>query len=338
MLNYFRIFGAGEWGLALANHLAEQENLVEVYIRNSEKYSELNNTKYCNNLKIKFNNKVTFNLLSKKTIFDDSTENFKIYNIIATSSSGFVDIIEKNKDYFSKHDSLTWITKGIDHNSGLLFHKKIDNILSKKIHKCLLSGPSFARDLIDKNHITISIGSTDLNLANTLINAMQTEKFTLTHSNDLIGMEVSGVIKNIAAILAGIMTANGYNNQEINKLIDIAKQEVHQISLNIQSADKSYLVSNKQALRTLESPACLGDMLLTCFNDISRNRQFGLKLGFNIQMQQLLKDIGTVEGFLSTKTLYDNRDKYQCGNIVHAAYKILYQSESPIEVIKGLLN
>ena len=97
-------------------------------------------------------------------------------------------------------------------------------------------------------------------------------------------------------------------------------------------------MSNKQALRTLESPACLGDMLLTCFNDISRNRQFGLKLGFNIQMQQLLKDIGTVEGFLSTKTLYDNRDKYQCGNIVHAAYKILYQSESPIEVIKGLLN
>jgi glycerol-3-phosphate dehydrogenase (NAD(P)+) len=339
MPNYFRIFGAGEWGLALANHLTEQDNLVEIYIRNSKKYSELNDAKYCNNLKIKFNNKATFNLLSKKTIFDDSTENFEIYNIIATSSSGFVDIIEKHKDYFSKHDSLTWITKGIDHNSGLLFHKTIDNILSKKIDKCLLSGPSFARDLVDKNHITISIGSTNLNLANTLINAMQTEKFSLIYSNDLIGMEVSGVIKNIVAILAGIMTTNGYNNQEINKLIDMAKQEVHQISSYIQSTDdKSYLVSNNQALRTLESPACLGDMLLTCFNDISRNRQFGLKLGFKIQMQQLLKDIGTVEGFLSTKTLYENTDKYQCGNIVRAAYKILYQSESPIEVIKGLLN
>jgi glycerol-3-phosphate dehydrogenase (NAD(P)+) len=152
-------------------------------------------------------------------------------------------------------------------------------------------------------------------------------------------MEVSGVIKNIVAILAGIMTTNGYDNQEIDKLINIAKQEVHQISSYIQSTDdKSYLVSNNQALQTLESPACLGDMLLTCFNDISRNRQFGLKLGFKIQIQQLLKDIGTVEGFLSTKTLYENTDKYQCGNIVRAAYKILYQSESPIEVIKGLLN
>ena len=217
--------------------------------------------------------------------------------------------------------------------------KIIDNILSKKIDKCLLSGPSFARDLVDKNHITISIGSTNLNLANTLTNAMQTEKFSLTYSNDLIGMEVSGVVKNIVAILAGIMTTNGYNNQEINKLIDMAKQEIHHISSYIQSTDdKSYLVSNNQALLTLESPACLGDMLLTCFNDISRNRQFGLKLGSKIQMQELLKDIGTVEGFLSTKTLYENKDKYQCGNIVHAAYKILYQSESPIEVIKGLLN
>ena len=69
MSNYFRIFGAGEWGLALANHLAKQGNLVEIYIRNSKKYLELNNTKHCNNLKIKFNNKTTFNLLSKKNYF-----------------------------------------------------------------------------------------------------------------------------------------------------------------------------------------------------------------------------------------------------------------------------
>ena len=121
--------------------------------------------------------------------------------------------------------------------------------------------------------------------------------------------------------------------------IDMAKQEVHQISSYIQSTDdKSYLVSDSQALETLESPACLGDMLLTCFNDISRNRQFGLKLGVKIQMQQLLKDIGTVEGFLSTKTLYNNKNEYHCGNIVFAAYKILYQSENPIEVVKKLLN
>ena len=65
------------------------------------------------------------------------------------------------------YDSITWITKGIDHKSGLLFHKIIDNILSKKIDKCLLSGPSFARDLVNENDITISIGSTNLDLANT---------------------------------------------------------------------------------------------------------------------------------------------------------------------------
>ena len=99
MSNYFRIFGAGEWGLALANHLTKQGNLVEVYIRNSKKYLELNNTNQCNNLKIKFNNKATFNLLSKKTTFNDLEKNFKIYNIIATSSSGFADIIEKHDGF-----------------------------------------------------------------------------------------------------------------------------------------------------------------------------------------------------------------------------------------------
>ena len=98
-----------------------------------------------------------------------------------------------------------------------------------------------------------------------------------------------------------------------------------------------YEVSDSEMKKTLTSPACLGDLELTCFYNTSRNRQLGLKLARDCNIKKLLSKIGTVEGYLSTSTLKNNQTYFGFSNIVDSAYKILYLKNEPNVVLKNLL-
>jgi len=331
----FRIFGAGEWGLAVANHLSIQNNLVEVYLRDIDKVDFYKTNKIHKNLDIKFGKNISFfNLNRVSEISNDP----KTINIIATSSSGFLNIIKDNLNYFKKSKSLTWLTKGLDHSSGYLFHQVIDELLVDKIEKCIISGPSFAMDLVNKKNIKVSIASTNDLLTQVFVNAMDTDYFTLLPTHDLIGVEVSGVLKNISAILAGSLTANEFPDEYVHELISISQQEVYRISKLIMATSHGYEVSDSDMKKTLTSPACLGDLELTCFYNTSRNRQLGLKLASGCNIKKLLSKIGTVEGYLSTETLFKNKVIYSDSKIIKSAYDILYNHIEPRKILLGLYN
>ena len=108
----FRIFGAGEWGLAVANHLSLQSNLVEIYLRDNLKVDLYSSSNVHKNLDIEFNNNITFFNINEIKSISNSADTI---NIIATSSSGFLSVIKDNINYFKKSQSLTWLTKGLDH-------------------------------------------------------------------------------------------------------------------------------------------------------------------------------------------------------------------------------
>ncbi len=331
----FRIFGAGEWGLAVANHLSIQNNLVEIYLRDIDKVDFYKTNRIHKNLDIKFDKNISFfNLNRVSEISNDP----KTINIIATSSSGFINIIKDNLNYFKKSQSLTWLTKGLDHSSGSLFHQVLDKLLPDKIDKCIISGPSFAVDLVDKKNIKVSIASTNDLLTEVFVNAMDTDYLTLLPTHDLIGVEVSGVIKNISAILAGSLTANEFPDEYVHELISISQQEVYRISKSIMATSHGYEVSDSEMKKTLTSPACLGDLELTCFYNTSRNRQLGLKLASGCNIKKLLSKIGTVEGYLSTETLFKNKVIYSDSKIIKSAYDILYNHIEPRKILLGLYN
>jgi glycerol-3-phosphate dehydrogenase (NAD(P)+) len=331
----FRIFGAGEWGLAVANHLSIQNNLVEIYLRDIDKVDSYKTNKIHKNLDIKFGKNISFFNLNKVS---EISNDINIINIIATSSSGFLNIITDNIDYFKKTQSLTWLTKGLDHTSGSFFHQILDDLLPDKIDKCIISGPSFAIDLVNKINIKVSIASTDDHLTEVLINAMNTDNFTLLQTRDFIGVEVSGVLKNISAILAGSLTVNEFPDEYVHELISISQQEVYRISKLIMANSRGYEVSDSEMKKTLNSPACLGDLELTCFYNTSRNRQLGLKLSRDCNIKKLLSNIGTVEGYLSTGTLSKNKVIYSESKIIKSAYDILYNHIEPRRILEGLYN
>ena len=332
----FRIFGAGEWGLAVANHLSLNNN-VEIYLRDKEKIELYKKQKADKGLGLTFNDNISFyDINSPININLVGAENF--INIIASSSSGFVSIIENNLDYFKSFNSISWITKGLDHTSGLLFHQIVDEQLSNKMEKCVISGPSFARDLVLKKPLEVTIASTDSTLSNHLISAMSDNNFNLVPTKDIIGTEVSGVIKNVSAILAGSLTANEYSDEYITHLIELSQNEVKRITKLIIEKNSNYQISESEIDKTLASPACSGDLHLTCFYNTSRNRQLGLKLTDTCNVKKLISKIGTVDGYLSTATLFNNKDIYGNGHIINAAYDILYNHLNPSDVLNQLFD
>lgn len=327
MPSYFNMIGAGEWGLSVANHLSNLGNHVNVYIRNHE---NLNVAKQA------YQN-------SENIIFYDLTQlaennNHKYLNIIAVSSSGFPSIIDDYKSHFEKSKYLCWLTKGLDHNSGLLFHDLVDNIINTKLEKCIISGPSFARDLEAKKDIQVSIASTSIELSKTLLSSMSTNYFKMIPTTNIIGVEVAGVIKNITAILAGALTANNFKQSDIDKLIKKAQNDIQIMSNKILENRDDSLVTKEDLVNIIDSPSCLGDLKLTCLQDISRNRQLGLKITPGIDIRKTLSDIGTVEGYMSTFTLHNNQSYFGYSSIVDSAYKILYLNSEPKTILEKLLN
>jgi len=325
MPELFRILGSGEWGIAVAHHLFKQDKLVEVYGRDSVKIKQLQETH--NNTNIEFRNLQDLSPITNKNVI----------NIVATPSSGFSDVVKENLKYLKEFESITWLTKGIDHDTGLMLHEIIDNEIGNDCSKCIISGPSFAKDIIAEKPLIVSIASNNDDLIQTLKNNIETNAFKLIPTKDIIGVEISGIMKNISAILAGALTANHYTDEYIQKLIELSQDEIFQITSKINCREE-YRVNNKEMIKTLSSPACLGDMILTCYKDHSRNRRLGLSLIDKFNLDHVLKDIGTVEGYLSTSTLYQNRKKFHIGKIVKTAHSILYNSNNPKSCLEKLFD
>ena len=336
-LFHFNIIGAGEWGLSFANHLfctansSEHGSTINVYIRNDDNL-HLAKTKYFDSALNFYNiNQLNANHINQYTDVNRHT------NIIACSSAGFANIINDHKSYFEKFNHLCWLTKGLDHDSGLLFHDVIDAKLNSKMDKCIISGPSFARDLDHKRSIEVSFASTSEILSRTLNLRMSNYYFKLIPTTNIIGVEIAGIIKNISAILAGILTANNYQQKDIDRLIILSQHDIQKMSNKVLKNNPNYSATKKDISNIITSPACLGDLRLTCLQDVSRNRQFGLKIVSGVDVNKLLSDIGTVEGYLSTSTLKNNQTYFGFSNIVDSAYKILYLKNEPNVVIKNLL-
>ena len=335
MIKKFRIFGAGEWGLAVANHLSCLDHKVEVFLRDADKVNKYNESLFYKGLNLSFNKNIIFRNLLDLENLSNSGDNF---NIIASSSSGFTDIIDSYNFYFKSCESIIWLTKGLDHSKGLLFHDIIDRMVSPHIKKCIISGPSFAKDLVAAKSLKISIASTCDVLANSIIKIMETENLKFEKTSDIIGVEISGVIKNISGILAGILTANLYPDEYIEALISLSQKDVKNIVRKITDNQKSYIITEEQLEKTVLSPACYGDMYLTCYFNTSRNRQLGLKIIGEYNIKKLISRIGTVEGYLSTLTLYANKKIFGESKIVQAAHKILYLDADPKIVLNELFT
>jgi glycerol-3-phosphate dehydrogenase (NAD(P)+) len=309
------VLGAGVWGLAFSDYLLKLGHKVEVFRRDT-KLSNKDITE------LKLSHISDDNIKSLDSL-NDQKSNGEI-NIIAVNSKGFSELLNKHESYFSTLNELVSLTKGLDHVSGKYFSDYISDMFSNINKYGLISGPSFAKDLCYEKKISVSFATLDKELSTSLVEATKSSYFEMIPTAYIYHIEIAGIIKNIAAILCGM--ADKYYSKGVysNAIIKKACQETWQKGIEAFNGQDGAIDNlNKDRESIITSPGCIGDMILTCKQDQSRNYQFGkLIADKDVSIEDAKSIVGTVEGYDCCITLIEKTQSTE-GELTNLLYKII---------------
>ncbi len=187
-----------------------------------------------------------------------------------------------------------WATKGIEKQSKMLMHQVVTEVLGDHIKTAVLSGPSFAKEVASNLPTAVSLASSDLDFAKELASYFHSENFRIYTSNDVVGVELGGTVKNVLAIAAGIVDGLGFGANARAALVTRGLAEMMRLGKALHANPK-----------TLMGLAGIGDLVLTCTDDQSRNRRLGLALAQGKTAQQYMDELGqAVEGFHAAQVVH----------------------------------
>ena len=318
------ILGTGAFGLALSDILVNNKNEVIMWTKFKEEKELLE--------KQRKNEKLLpgFELNKEVTITNDIEKcinNSKIL-IIAIPVEFIGSLCDQMKQYINKDKIILIASKGIEQNSCYL----IDEIIKNKINNnniAVISGPSFAIDIISKKTIGFTIASKNKKNINLITNAIKNEYINIEYSKDIKGVELCGAIKNIFAIASGIL--DGKQVTDSTKAMYLTK-----VINNIETV-LSKLKNKKETILTYSG---VGDLILTCTSQKSRNYSLGKLIGESKDKKivtNYLKE-NTVEGYYTLKSIKELLKRNNIENeLINIIYKIVIENKSS-ELLIDYLN
>ncbi|SET30018.1 NAD(P)H-dependent glycerol-3-phosphate dehydrogenase [Thorsellia anophelis] len=320
------VLGAGSYGTALAISLARNGHKVCLWGHNPEHMAKLlaarENQLFLPGIIFPPLLAISDNLQKTVSSFQDL--------LVVVPSHVFGDVLKQIKPYLSHESRLAWATKGLEVETGRLLQDVARDILGPDIPLAVISGPTFAKELAAGLPTAISIAATDDTFADDLQTILHHEqRFRAYLNNDMIGVQLGGAVKNVIAIGAGISDGMGFGANARTALITRGIAEISRLGVSM-GADPF----------TFMGMAGLGDLVLTCTDNQSRNRRFGLLLGQGATKDEALEEIGqVVEGFRNTQEVHELAKRHNVSMpIVEQMYAILYQGKSAKEASLSLLG
>jgi glycerol-3-phosphate dehydrogenase (NAD(P)+) len=284
------IVGAGAWGSALAIALSEKFDQIFLITKDNANTDRLGNQHEA--LSIPFNSNISIG--SSFEVVKDS-----LAVLIATPSSSFNSVLTNLEPHINRKP-VAWVTKGFDPDNGKLLHESFSQKLPNH-HPCVISGPTFAAEIVEKKPAAIVVASKDKITRDFWAETIQTNNLRAYTNSDIVGVQVGGSVKNILAIAAGIANGLGFGANTQAALITRGLAEMTRLGVAL-GADKV----------TFQGLSGMGDLILTCSDDLSRNRRFGKELANNIPTDKALKNINaTVEGFKALKLVIRIANNHQ---------------------------
>ena len=321
------VLGAGAWGTAIANLLAE--NIKEdVLIWGYEKkvVDEINNLS-TNNI---FLPKVKLN---RNLIATNSYIGKKANIIFIVVPSQYVsNIIKEYLSVLSPKDisrlSLVICSKGFDLKRRKLLSQVLE-IYCQLSKIAILSGPSFAKLVANKKPTAITIASNNKYLANKISGLLHNNYFRVYINNDIISVQINGALKNVLAIAAGLTEGLGYGENARAAVISRGLVEIEKISIALGGKKGSVL-----------GLSGIGDIILTCTSTASRNFSFGKEIGKGKSINDILKNRNTVtEGIENIEATYLIKKKYNLDTpIIDAVYNVIVKKRSIKKTVNDLLS
>jgi glycerol-3-phosphate dehydrogenase (NAD(P)+) len=249
--------------------------------------------------------------------------------LVVVPSQVFCEVIDQVGRGRGPGTRVAWATKGLEPETARPLHEVVRERLGPDVPVAVLSGPTFAREVARGLPTAVTIASPDAAFARDLALRVHGQTFRVYVSRDLVGVELGGSVKNVLAIAAGAADGLGFGANTRAALITRGLAEMMRLGVGMGGEPETFM-----------GLAGLGDLVLTCTDDQSRNRRMGLALARGLTVREAEAEIGqVVEGVTTTLEVERLARRYGVEMpICHQVYRVLYDGLSPQEAVKSLLG
>jgi glycerol-3-phosphate dehydrogenase (NAD(P)+) len=321
------VIGAGSWGTALAKLLAEKGYPVWLWVHGEARCREIaerrENVAYLPGVTLPYN-------VIPSTRLEEVVAG-KTSIVCVVPSHLVRSIMTQAGPLVDGAPLLVSASKGIEDGTSKTMIGVLEETLPARLHErmCVLSGPSFAREVARGMPTAVTAASRTADAAVECQAKFTTSFFRVYTSTDVVGVELGGAVKNVIAIAAGVSDGLGFGHNSRAALITRGVAEVARLAGRL-GADP----------RTVAGLAGLGDLVLTCTGDLSRNRQVGLRLGRGEKLTEILAETTMIaEGVRNSKSVYYLARKLGVEMpITEQIYLLLHEEKSPRQVVVDLMT
>lgn len=319
------VLGAGSWGTALAIHLANSGHDVLLW-GNEPEHIQLLSEQRCNQ---QFLPDVHFPDRLQLTDNIEQALASPAWALIAIPSHAYRSFLQKNAHLFKEDVGIAWASKGLEHASGKLIHQVIAEELPLCKKTAVMSGPTFAGEVARNLPTSITVASESEVFSKQISDDLHSGRFRVYLSDDLVGVELGGAIKNVLAIAAGAADGLGFGANTRAALITRGLAEMMRLGEAMGARRETFM-----------GLAGMGDLILTCTDNQSRNRRTGLLLAQGKTLEQVHTEIGqAIEGIKTAKEVVSLARQYNIEMpISEQVYRVLYEGCPIDEAVHTLLS
>jgi glycerol-3-phosphate dehydrogenase (NAD(P)+) len=319
------VLGAGSWGTALAIQFARSGRPTVLWGRAEDNPAELararRNEQYLPGIEFPPTLVIEPDLARAVASGDDL--------VLVVPSSALRAVLQQLRPLLQPAARVAWASKGFELSTGKLPHQVAREVLGPDVPIAVLSGPTFAREVGEGLPTALAVASPDADFALKLAKRLSAGSFRAYTQSDIIGVEIGGAVKNVIAIATGGSDGMGYGSN--SRVFLITRGLAEMVRLGVALGAKQ---------ETLMGLAGLGDLVLTCTDDQSRNRRFGRALASGKPIDQAIAEIGqVVEGYYAAKAVHMVAKKLGVDMpICEYVYQVLYEGMPIPDVVQSMLS
>ena len=314
--------GSGSFGTALAVIFSNYDFKIKMFDRNMDVVNGINEKR--KNIKYLKNIHIPEKIIATNDI-NDAINNSDII-FFAVPSHAVREISKQIKDKIDSKSVIVCLSKGIEQDT----HKRLSEILEEELpHNpiVILYGPSHAEEIALRKPTALVSTSKDMKFAELIRDTLSNDVLRIYTNSDIVGVEIGGSMKNVIALAIGIITGMGYGDNSSAAIITRSLQDI--VKMGVSLGGK---------LETFFGLTGIGDLIVTCLSEHSRNRKCGLLIGKGMKLDEAIKEIGmVVEGINACKIFYEiAKEKNIEVPIIESLYEVLFNNKD-LRSIEGKL-
>jgi len=326
-MSHLAVIGAGAWGTALARVLAGNGFSVTLWTWQAEHATRMREMRANEEFLPGF---TLADAICPTASLEEALTGARVA-LICVPSQVVRGVLRDASRWLADGATLVSATKGIEENTLKLMSEVVEDVLGQaaRARLTVLSGPSFAREVASGMPTNVVVAGTNSQVVDDIQRVFSSERMRVYASSDLYGVQLGGALKNVIAIAAGACDGIGFGHNTRAALITRGIAEISRLA-----------VRRGANPLTLAGLAGLGDLVLTCTGDLSRNRTVGFELGRGRNLTEVLASLGHVaEGVHTAKSAFEMARQLDVDlPITTQVYRVLFEGKQPLQAVRDLVG